>query len=228
MSSAFFVTGTDTGAGKTTVSAALLYAARQQGLSTAAAKPVASGCEQTPEGLRNSDALSLLQQCSVPLSYQAINPYAFAPPIAPHLAAAEAGIALSAATLADAVQTILNKGADLTLVEGAGGWRVPINRQETLADVARALNLPVILVVGIRLGCINHALLTLEAIQHDGLVCAGWVANGLEPDTARLQENLHSLQQHLSAPCLGQIPYLPSPTAQAASSHFGMLSLKPF
>jgi len=212
MRQAFFVTGTDTGTGKTTVSAALLYAARQQGLTTAAAKPVASGCEQTEQGLRNSDALALWQQCTAALCYDELNPYAFAPAIAPHLAAEEAGIKLSVASLASIVQKVLNKEADLTLVEGAGGWRVPINPQETLADVACALKLPVILVVGIRLGCINHALLTAEAIQHDGLPLAGWVANCLEPDTAKLNENLLSLKQRLPAPCLGQIPYLAIPS----------------
>jgi len=217
MQQAFFITGTDTGVGKTTVSAALLYAARQQGLTTAAVKPVASGCEQTAQGLRNSDALALWQQCTVPLSYNELNPYAFAPAIAPHLAAAEVGAELSAAPLASAIQQVLSKGADLTLVEGAGGWRVPINHQETLADVARALRLPVILVVGIRLGCINHALLTFEAIQHDGLTLVGWVANSLEPDTAKLNENLRSLEQRLPAPCLGQIPYLAIPSAHSVA-----------
>jgi len=224
MPQAFFVTGTDTGVGKTTVSAALLYAAKSQGLTTAASKPLASGCEQTEQGLRNSDALALCQQCSVPLTYQELNPYPFAPPIAPHLAAAEAGTKLSAATVKSAVRLILDKGADLTLVEGAGGWLVPINAQETLADVARALQLPVILVVGLRLGCINHALLTARAIQQDGLTLAGWVANGLEPDTAKRQENLHSLEQRLTAPCLGQIPYLTAPCPQEVAGHLRILA----
>jgi len=222
MAQAFFVTGTDTGVGKTTVSAALLYLARQQGLTTAAAKPVASGCEQTAQGLRNSDALALCQQCTVPLTYDELNPYAFAPPIAPHLAADEAGIELSVSALAQSAQVILDKGADLTLVEGAGGWRVPINRQQTLADVAHILQLPVILVVGVRLGCINHALLTAEAIQHDGLILAGWVANGLEPETLKLDENFNYFAQHLAAPCLGHIPYLQTVSSSIVARYLSL------
>jgi len=222
MSSTFFITGTDTGVGKTTVSATLLYLARQQGLTTAASKPIASGCEQTLQGLRNNDALALWQQCSLPLTYDELNPYAFSPAIAPHLAAAEVATKLSAAALANNVQRILDKGADLTLVEGAGGWRVPISQQETLADVARILQLPVILVVGIRLGCINHALLTFEAIQHDGLILAGWVANGLEADMAKLSENLDYLNQHIAAPCLGYIPYLKTISVPIVASHLSL------
>jgi len=212
MRQAFFVTGTDTGVGKTTISAALLYATRQQGLTTAAVKPVASGCEQTEQGLRNSDALALWQQCTLALAYDELNPYAFAPAIAPHLAAEEAGIELSATVLAHAVQNMLKKNADLTLVEGAGGWRVPINHQETLADVARTLGLPVILVVGIRLGCINHALLSVDAIQARGLPLAGWVGNLLDADMLAVQANIDTLRQRIAAPLLSVIPHLPRPT----------------
>ena len=169
MAKAFFVTGTDTEIGKTTIAAGLLHAARLAGLSTAAAKPVASGCEQTAAGLRNDDALALLGQCSLALDYAEVNPFAFAPAIAPHLAAREAAVELSVARLRPAVQQVLARRDDITMVEGAGGWRVPLAGHETLADLAVALELPVILVVGVRLGCINHAVLTAEAIARDGL-----------------------------------------------------------
>ncbi|EZQ15917.1 dethiobiotin synthase [Halopseudomonas bauzanensis] len=202
----YFITGTDTEIGKTTIAAGLLHAARQRGLTTAAVKPVAAGCEVTPEGLRNDDALALQAECSPPLDYAALNPVALAPPIAPHIAAREAGLQLSASRLADACFRVFERGADLTLVEGAGGWRVPLNDDQTLADLAQELGEPVILVVGLRLGCINHALLTAEAIAADGLRLAGWVANQVDPQMDRQQHNLETLKAMLSAPCLGVVP----------------------
>ncbi|MGL4317747.1 MAG: dethiobiotin synthase [Pseudomonas sp.] len=219
MSNAYFVTGTDTEVGKTTIAAGLLHAARLAGLSTAAAKPVASGCEPSAEGLRNSDALVLLGECTLALSYEQVNPFAFAPAIAPHLAAREAGVVLTVAALAGPVRQVLERGADFTLVEGAGGWRVPLAGSESLSDLAIELGLPVILVVGVRLGCINHALLSAEAIARDGLRLAGWVANIVDPQTARLEENLATLAERLPAPCLGRVPFLAeaSPAAVAAS-----------
>ena len=219
MSAAFFVTGTDTDVGKTTIAAGLLRAARLAGLSTAAVKPVASGCEAGADGLRNSDALALLAECSLPLSYAAVNPFAFAPAIAPHLAAREAGVELKVEALAVAVQAVLAQRADFTLVEGAGGWRVPLGEQATLADLPVALDLPVILVVGVRLGCINHALLTAEAITRDGLRLAGWVANVLDPQTSRLDDNLRTLTERLTAPCLGRVPRLEQAGAAAVARH---------
>ena len=229
MSAAFFVTGTDTDVGKTTIAAGLLRAARLAGLSTAAVKPVASGCEDGVDGLRNSDALALLAECSLPLSYAEVNPFAFAPAIAPHLAAREAGVELKVAALADAVQTVLAQQADFTLVEGAGGWRVPLGEQATLADLPIALDLPVILVVGVRLGCINHALLTAEAIVRDGLRLAGWVANVLDPQTSRLDDNLRTLTERLAAPCLGRVPRLEQAGAAAVARHLdiSLLGLTP-
>jgi len=227
MRTVFFITGTDTEVGKTTIAAGLLHVARRAGLSTAAAKPVASGCEMTLDGLRNSDALALLGECSVPLSYEEVNPFAFAPAIAPHLAAREAGVALTVEALADPVRRILAKGADFTLVEGAGGWRVPLSGMASLSDLPIALQLPVILVVGVRLGCINHALLTTEAIQRDGLPLAGWVANIVEPATSRLEENLATLHERLPAPCLGLVPRLElaSPAAVSACLNLAFLKL---
>lgn len=207
MNKAFFITGTDTDAGKTTLAAALLCAARQQGLSTLACKPIASGCTMSPEGLRNDDALALAAQSSIKLPYAQLNPYAFAPAIAPHVAAQQAGVSLKAAQLQAACTEVLNLQANLTLIEGAGGWRVPISHTETLADLAKQLQLPVILVVGVRLGCINHAVLTAEAIAHDGLELAGWIANCNAPDMPAAADSILYLQQQLAAPCLAQTPW---------------------
>ena len=225
MTAAYFITGTDTDVGKTTIAAGLLRAARLAGLSTAAVKPVAAGCELTVDGLRNSDALALLAECSVPLRYVEVNPVALAPAIAPHLAALEAGISLDLTALTTAVQAVLAKQADFTLVEGAGGWRVPLHDTATLAHLAVALQLPVIVVVAVRLGCINHALLTIEAIERDGLRVAGWVANLLEPQMPRLEENIASLAARISAPCLGRVPRLSEASAAAVARHLNLSDL---
>lgn len=223
--SAFFVTGTDTGVGKTAIATGLLYAADKAGFSTAALKPVAAGCEPTPEGLRNEDALALQAVINRPLTYEQINPVALEPAIAPHIAALEVRRPLSADRLAGYCRGVLGQ-ADFTLVEGAGGWRVPLNPAETLADLARALGLPVILVIGVRLGCINHALLTAEAITRDGLPLAGWVANTLDPDMPRLRENIDALGQRLRAPCLGCVPFLAEPTPGALAEYLSVDPLK--
>jgi dethiobiotin synthetase len=222
MTQAYFVTGTDTEIGKTTIAAGLLHAARLRGLSTAAAKPVASGCVMTADGLRNDDALALLGECSLALRYEEVNPLAFAPAIAPHLAAREAGVQLDVASLLGPVRAILAKGADFSLVEGAGGWRVPLAGGENLSDLAVALGLPVILVVGVRLGCINHAVLSMEAIERDGLRLAGWVANVVDPHTSRLEENLATLTERLAAPCLGRVPRLAQATPAAVAAHLDL------
>ncbi|MFI8373424.1 dethiobiotin synthase [Pseudomonas helleri] len=219
MNPAYFITGTDTDVGKTTVAAGLLFAAREAGLTTAAGKPVASGCEQTPKGLRNADALALMAECSLPLTYNEVNPVAFEPAIAPHIAAREVGVTLTVESLLPPMQAILAKQAQFTLIEGAGGWRVPLSGQDSLSGLAQALDLPVILIVGVRLGCISHALLTAEAIARDGLQLAGWVANIIGPKTSRLEENLATLAERLPAPCLGRVPRLKSATAQAVAEH---------
>lgn len=226
MTAALFITGTDTEVGKTTIAAALLHAARRAGLSTAAAKPVASGCERTTDGLRNNDALALLGECSLSMRYEQVNPFAFEPAIAPHLAAREAGIELSVAKLLQPVRDMLEMGADFSVVEGAGGWRVPLAGRETLSDLSIQLGLPVILVVGVRLGCINHALLSAEAIARDGLHLAGWVANIVDPATSRLQENLETLTERLAAPCLGQVPRLASASPTEVARYLDLTSLK--
>ena len=205
MSKTFFVTGTDTEVGKTAISCALLRAAASQGLETAAVKPVAAGCDQHGQ---NEDALQLMSAMTAELDYCQVNPVALEPAIAPHIAAAQAGKTLQASRLAGLCRGVMLAGADFTLIEGAGGWRVPISPRETLADLAVQLDIPVILVVGMRLGCINHALLTAEAIRHDGLNVAGWVANQPAKPMNCYRENFETLQRMLPAPCLGEVPHL--------------------
>lgn len=204
---AIFVTGTDTGVGKTRVAAALLAKAREQGLSTAGMKPVASGCDDSEGQLYNEDALTLREQTTLDLAYEQINPVALREAIAPHIAAQREGRNLTVSRLEGLCRAILNYRADMTVIEGAGGWRVPLNRGEYFSALVQRLQLPVVLVVGIRLGCINHAVLSAEAIRNDGLVLAGWIANHLAPDTEVAAENVDTLKSLLSAPCLGEIPF---------------------
>lgn len=219
MAKRFFVTGTNTGVGKTLVTSALLCAARKQGLRTIGLKPVAAGCELTEEGLCNEDALALQAQSSLPLSYAQINPVALAPAIAPHIAAARENRRLSADRLAGFCRGSMMLPSDLLLVEGAGGWRVPLNERETFADLVKILQLPVILVVGMELGCINHALLTAEAIRLDGLELAGWVANSVTPEMDCYEENLVCLQQRLDCPLIAELPFLTDNCAEQAATH---------
>lgn len=193
----FFVTGTDTEVGKTWVSCRLLERAREAGLSCYGLKPVAAGCEETAEGWRNDDALQLMAASSVKLPYDTVNPVAFKAPIAPHLAAQQEGKVITLARLVGYVRGALSAHpADLILIEGAGGWRVPLNDREMLSALAKELELPVIQVVGMKLGCISHALLTAEAIQKDGLRYAGTMANCFGEMEVQ-EENLLTLRQHL-------------------------------
>ena len=205
MSANWFVTGTDTEVGKTAVSCALLTAVKRAGLTTAAVKPVAAGCD---ENGRNEDALQLMAAMTETLDYDQVNPLALADAVAPHIAAEREGRRMQASRIAGVCRGVMLTGADFVLIEGAGGWRVPINQRETLADVAVQLQTGVILVVGMRLGCINHALLTAEAITRDGLPLAGWVANQPGPRMACHEENLDTLRRLLPAPLLGEVPYL--------------------
>jgi dethiobiotin synthetase len=222
---AFFITGTDTNVGKTLIAAGLLIAAKNRGLTTAALKPVAAGCENTSEGLRNSDALLLQSVITQPLLYDQINPYALEAAIAPHIAAQQEKRSLSVDRLSGFCRGVLSS-ADFTLLEGAGGWRVPINARETLADLAKNLQLPVIMVVGIRLGCINHALLTFEAIVRDGVPVAGWVANCVDADMPVLQENIDSLRARLPVPCLGVVPFLVDHSPSLVATYFDELEFQ--
>jgi dethiobiotin synthetase len=222
----FFVTGTDTEIGKTTIAAGILYAAHSAGLTTAGVKPVAAGCDMTADGPRNDDALALLAQCRPALEYQQVNPIALEAAIAPHIAAQEEGVALGTGILAEACQAVFALQRDLTLVEGAGGWLVPLNPDETLADLAKTLQAPVIMVVGMRLGCINHALLTAQAIERDGLKLAGWVANHVDPHMSRPDENMATLTQLLAAPCLGRVPTLERASAELVAQHLSLSALQ--
>lgn len=220
---AFFVTGTDTGVGKTFAACSMLEAARRQGMSTAAVKPVAAGVIDSPQGPVNEDVLALSGYCSMSLPVSLINPVCFDEPIAPHIAALGTGRHLDADDLAQACKKVLAKGADFTLIEGAGGWKVPLNDTETLADLATLLSIPVVLVVGMRLGCLNHALLTARAIEDDGLQLAGWIANEPGPRMDCYQENLTTLEKLLKAPLIGEIPFGQQPEDIAGSLAMDLL-----
>jgi dethiobiotin synthetase len=204
-----FVTGTDTGVGKTVVACALVRGLRAQGARVAVMKPVASGSARTPEGLRNEDALALREAAATAAAYEDINPYCFEPPISPHIAAEEAKIEVDTGRIAYHYGR-LAAGADWVIVEGAGGWLAPINDRQTMADLASALNLPALMVVGLKLGCLNHAQLTHRAIQGRGAGFAGWVASALDPAMSRAAENLATLESRLGEPALGVLAYLPA------------------
>jgi dethiobiotin synthetase len=213
---AFFVTGTDTGIGKTHACSTLLWAARTQGLKTIGLKPVAAGCDRTALGLRNEDALVLQSAMTEPLRYEQINPVALQEPASPHIAARLEGLSLDVDRLAQSCREAMQMDADLLLIEGAGGWRVPVSESASLADLACQLGLPVVLVVGLRLGCINHAWLTAEAIRHDGLPLVGWIANHLQEPLPHLDDVVQTLNRVLRTPCLGSLPWPSQPQEAAA------------
>ncbi|WP_049291966.1 dethiobiotin synthase [Franconibacter helveticus] len=223
MTKRWFITGTDTEVGKTVASCALLQAAALAGYRTAGYKPVASGSEMTEEGVRNSDALALQRNSSVPLSYEQVNPLAFMEPTSPHIVSAEEGRPVDFATLSAGLAA-LEPLADWVQVEGAGGWFTPLSETATFADWVRETQLPVILVVGVKLGCINHALLTAQAIQAAGLPFAGWIANDVQPPGKRHQEYMATLKRLLPAPLLGEIPWLGESAGQQPLG--GYLSLE--
>lgn len=206
-----FVTGTDTGVGKTRVAVALIHALRAQGLNVAAMKPVSAGSEP---GELNEDVVALMQAANVDAAVCDINPYAFAEPIAPHIAAEQAGVRIELPVIAAAYARLAAQ-ADVVVVEGAGGWRVPLNDKEDMASLAQHLGLPVVLVVGLRLGCLSHALLTSESIQHLNLPWAGWIGNHIDPDMAVSVQNLQALHSRLPAPCLGIHAFSPDPESSS-------------
>lgn len=206
MARGIFITGTDTDIGKTTIAIGLMSALKKAGLRVAGFKPVSAGCEQTEHGLRNDDALQLMQQASVELPYDIVNPYAFEPAIAPHIAAADVNVEMNIDIIVQAYRKIAAE-VDVVIVEGAGGWLVPFNATETMADVACALQLDVIQVVGIKLGCINHALLTEQSILQQQLKLAGWISNHIQPKTLRIDDIEKTLHSRLHASLLGTIPF---------------------
>ncbi|WP_462321968.1 dethiobiotin synthase [Halochromatium sp.] len=208
-----FVTGTDTEVGKTEVTLGLMAALQRRGHRVLGMKPVAAGCAVTAAGLRNEDALRIQAQSSVSSDYSTMNPYAFESPIAPHIAAAQAGVEIRLAPIQTAYQSLAAQ-ADWLVVEGAGGWSVPLAPELMLSDLPKALELPVILVVGLRLGCLNHALLTAEAIRASGQHLVGWIASQVDPAMLAADANLATLRERLTAPCLGVIPWLSVPSPQ--------------
>lgn len=223
MTERYFVTGTDTEVGKTVASSALLQAARLQGKTTAGYKPVASGSEMTAQGLRNTDALALQRNSTLPLDYAAVNPYTFAEPTSPHIISADEGRPIAFSVLSDGLRA-LERQADWVLVEGAGGWFTPLSDELTFADWVQREQLPVILVVGVKLGCINHAMLTALAVQQAGLRLAGWIANDVVAPGKRHQEYLTTLMRALPAPFLGEIPWLADGAEHADTGHYLDLS----
>lgn len=209
MTEGFFITGTDTGVGKTWVTVTLMRYFQALGKTVVGMKPVASGCEMIEEKLRNEDALLLQENASMLLDYDLINPFAYSLPVSPHLAGADNPVVLE-----KIVKNfeLLRQKAEIVLVEGVGGWLVPLNNQgDDVQKLAQSLNLHVIMVVAMRLGCINHARLTYQAIKNSGLTCAGWVATCVDAKMLRLDENIATLRQSIEAPLLGILPYSEQP-----------------
>jgi dethiobiotin synthetase len=202
---ALFITGTDTGVGKTHVSVSLVKALVKHGLRVAVMKPIASGSGHTPDGLRNEDAMALMEASNVHLPYATVNPYCFEPAISPHIAAEEAKIDVDIGIIKDRFEAMAS-AADFTVVEGAGGWYAPISRKHSIADLPRSLQIPALLVVGVRLGCLNHAQLSREAIDASGVEFAGWVANCIDPSLARAAENLATLERIMGTAALAVFP----------------------
>jgi dethiobiotin synthetase len=216
MEKGYFITGTDTNAGKTWATIALMRYFKQQGKSVAGMKPVASGCFMQDEQLKNEDALLIQENASLKIDYDLINPYAYELPVSPHIAGINNPVNLP--KIVERFNS-LKELAEIVLVEGAGGWYAPLNDSEDISDLAKALALPVIMVVAIRLGSINHAKLTWQAIQHSGIPCAGWIAVCVDPDMLKHDENIQTINTALKVPLLGVLPYL-------ASADFDLLAGK--
>nr|WP_086938279.1 dethiobiotin synthase [Thaumasiovibrio occultus] len=224
MSNAFFVAGTDTEVGKTVCSRAIIQAAVAHGIQVAGFKPVASGSQQTPVGTRNSDALYLQDAANVEMSYEEVNPYPLLEPISPHLAARLDGVDIDFGVINQAFDNAKTK-AEMVLVEGAGGWRVPVTDEVYLSEWVKERDLPVILVVGIKLGCMSHAVLTAEAIERDGLKVAGWIANRINPGLDNYAEVIKFLENKLPGKKLGEIPYMPGITRRDLSQYIDIEAL---
>lgn len=219
-----FIAGTDTGIGKTYASCAMLGALRARDLRAVGMKPVASGCHETPAGLRNEDAEALIATSDPAPAYADCNPFAFAAPIAPHLAARDHGVEIDLARVREAYAR-LARTADRIVVEGVGGWMVPLSETLMQADLVRALDVPVILVVGLRLGCLNHALLSVRAIAGDGCRLIGWIANRIDPAMDRAEDNLATLRARIDAPLLGVLDHAPRRIPEQAASQLDASTL---
>ena len=208
MEQGYFITGTDTNAGKTWATIALMRYFKQQGKTVVGMKPVAAGCTTQHGQLKNEDALLIQENASLQIDYGLINPYAYESPVSPHIAGINNPV-----NLAKIIEKFnsLKALAEIVLVEGAGGWYAPLNDHQDISDLAKALGLPVILVVAIRLGCINHAKLTCQAIQYSGIPCAGWIAVCVDPDMLNRDENIHTIKAAFKVPLLGVLPYLVCP-----------------
>lgn len=218
----YFVTGTDTGVGKTLISCALLHAFAALGKSVVGMKPVAAGCDD--DGL-NEDVKRLRAASNISARLGQINPYSFFQPVAPHIAARHAGAHINLEHILESYRELASQ-AEVVIVEGAGGILVPLNDTQDSADLARVLGLPLILVVGMQLGCLNHALLTMRAIHDCGLECAGWVANVLDGEMAALDENIQALEQRIAAPMLGVVGHRAPPDARATAAQLDISLLK--
>lgn len=225
MHSGFFITGTDTGVGKTAITCALLNLLAGQGQEVVGMKPVAAGCEMTSDGMQCEDVVQLQAHSNVMAPQDLVNPYSFAPSIAPHIAAEQVNVEISLEHILVNFK-LLQKIADSVLVEGVGGFMVPLNANQTTADLAVRLAMPVIMVVGMRLGCISHALLTAQAISHAGLHLAGWVANQIDPAMQAAASNLDTLKARINAPLLGVVPYCAKPDSDYISSFLDISSIK--
>jgi dethiobiotin synthetase len=215
--SGIFVTGTDTDCGKTQVALGLMAALQGCGFTALGMKPIASGCQTGQDGFRSADALALLAQGSRQVPYALVNPYALAPPIAPHIAAGQAGLSIELAPIIAAYRALAEQ-ADWVIVEGVGGWRVPLGPTLSVSDLPMALDLPVVMVTGLRLGCINHSLLPAESIRARGGCLAGWVANHIDPSMLAQEQNLATLAALIDAPCLGVVPHLTDPTPDGVAA----------
>ncbi len=221
MSSGYFVVGTDTGIGKTHATCALLHALARRHARVCGMKPIAAGGVQTADGLSNEDSIAHRAASTVRVPPELDNPILLPEPLSPHLAAARAGTAISFGTVLDAVAELRTR-TDALVVEGAGGFLVPLSETQTGADLAVALELPLVLVVGMRLGCLNHALLTAEAIRARGLALAGWIANRVDPDFLCPDENLAYLRTHLGAPLWADLPFSTHPDPRADADRFSI------
>jgi len=209
----YFITGTDTNIGKTEFAVALMRAIQERGHIVNAMKPISAGCTPSKEGLLNDDVIRLQSQSSTEMETSIINPYAFEPAIAPHIAAQEVGIEVKISHIKSNFDRIVSN-SDYVVVEGVGGWCVPINKFQTTVDILHQLHLPIIMVVGIKLGCINHAMITYQAIKAARLKCIAWVANIIDPNMQRAKQNYHAIHERLDCPCIATIPYMSTPKTE--------------